>query len=207
MRRVGRPVHRLESLHRHIHDHSPQARRRSRLSSPPRCRQSISRSSVMTGRTLVRVSWGSLWLTDTPSVPSDVRHFVFWTRVPLIHPAIVPSAIWDRIVHDGLWGFTGGDREATYPISVDQDAHTMEMVRKAHKEVDEFVLEHWLVIDWETAWFVNPPVSLINLTFHLPTDSLIETSKHTWPSARPCVCETKEYECPSQLATDSNSFE
>jgi len=92
------------------------------------------------------------------SVPSDVKHFVIWTRVPIIHPAIVPPKIWKRIENDGLWGFTGSDRAAE-PKSLDDedDVETLELVRRAHQEMHTFVETNWPQDGWETAWFVNPP--------------------------------------------------
>lgn len=34
-----------------------------------------------------------------------------------------------------------------------------ELVRRAGAEVDRFVRRRWNEEEWETAWFVNPPVS------------------------------------------------
>jgi len=34
-----------------------------------------------------------------------------------------------------------------------------EMVRNAGREIDGFVKRRWVETEWETAWFVNPPVS------------------------------------------------
>lgn len=33
------------------------------------------------------------------------------------------------------------------------------LVQRAGREVNEFVKERWNEDQWETAWFVNPPVS------------------------------------------------
>lgn len=91
--------------------------------------------------------------------PLDVTHFVFWSRVPIIHPDIVPSKIWDRIEQDGLWGFSGSDHIAV-PKTLDEkdDEDTARMVEQAHHECAEFVNKHWPTDEWETAWFINPPV-------------------------------------------------
>lgn len=35
-----------------------------------------------------------------------------------------------------------------------------ELVRRAGKEVHNFVKKRWSEEDWETAWFVNPPVGM-----------------------------------------------
>ncbi|KAG9004612.1 hypothetical protein FRB94_002221 [Tulasnella sp. JGI-2019a] len=92
------------------------------------------------------------------SVPLDVTHFVFWTRVPIIHPALVPPKIWTRIEQDGLWGFTGSDRLAV-PKTIDgkDNEETTEMVKRAHHECAQFVLNNWPPEEFEVAWFVNPP--------------------------------------------------
>ena len=34
-----------------------------------------------------------------------------------------------------------------------------ELVRRAGSEIDKFVRQRWNEREWETAWFVNPPVS------------------------------------------------
>lgn len=38
-----------------------------------------------------------------------------------------------------------------------------ELVKKAGWEVNEFVKRRWKEDRWETAWFVNPPVSRISV--------------------------------------------
>ncbi|KAG8874168.1 hypothetical protein FRB98_008619 [Tulasnella sp. 332] len=92
------------------------------------------------------------------SVPLDVTHYVFWTRVPIIHPAIVPPKIWTRIEQDGLWGFTGSDRIAVPKTSDGKDdEETTELVKRAHYECTTFVLKNWPPEGFEVAWFVNPP--------------------------------------------------
>ena len=34
-----------------------------------------------------------------------------------------------------------------------------ELVRQAGSEIDAFIRRRWNEKEWETAWFVNPPVS------------------------------------------------
>lgn len=89
-----------------------------------------------------------------------MTHFVVWTRVPLIHPATVPQRIWKRIERDGLWGFTGSDRIAEPKVVEGEDnrPEVLQAVREAHVHFHKYVLAHWPEDDWETAWFVNPPV-------------------------------------------------
>ncbi|KIO33003.1 hypothetical protein M407DRAFT_18160 [Tulasnella calospora MUT 4182] len=93
------------------------------------------------------------------SIPTSVKHFVFWTRVPIIHPAIVSPKIWKRIEKDGLWGFTGSDRVAEpRKLPGEEDSEeTFQLVWDAHKETHKFVLDNWPEDLWEVAWFVNPP--------------------------------------------------
>jgi hypothetical protein len=94
------------------------------------------------------------------AVPLDVRHFVFWTRVPIIHPEIVPHKIWEKIEVDGLWGFTGSDSKPSIgPVNTSEDMKELEsLVEKARFQTNEFVKANWKEDEWETAWFVNPPV-------------------------------------------------
>ncbi|KAG9000231.1 hypothetical protein FRB93_012771 [Tulasnella sp. JGI-2019a] len=90
------------------------------------------------------------------SVPVGVEHFVFWTRVPIIHPAIASACpkIWPLIERDGLWGFTGSNRTPA-PRILDHEFDAAP-VQEAHQECATFVMKHWPTDSWETAWLVNP---------------------------------------------------
>jgi hypothetical protein len=70
-----------------------------------------------------------------------------------VHRDIIPEAIWDRVAHDGLWGFTGDE---TTPKSI---GDAKDLVRIATSEIQSFVLASWNPTKYETAWFLNPPVS------------------------------------------------
>ncbi|KAJ1302175.1 hypothetical protein OPQ81_001003 [Rhizoctonia solani] len=87
------------------------------------------------------------------SVPSEIRHYVVWSRLPITHPGIVPAQIWDRIVQDGLWGFSG----STYKPKGSGDQLIDQLVRQAGTEVRTYVENKWPATDYEVAWFVNPP--------------------------------------------------
>jgi len=112
-------------------------------------------------------------------VPPEVEHTLIWTKVPIYHPSLVAESVKARIDQDGLWGFTGTlsppPSPSTLPsclpalaewgVTVDslirsapgteeEDA----LVRRAGKEVDRYVRMRWVEGEWETAWFVNPPV-------------------------------------------------
>ena len=98
------------------------------------------------------------------TVPLDVKHFVFWTRVPIIHPAIVSPKIWKKVEIDGLWGFTGGAPESVANISQEvsgaEESDDVEaLIKQARFQTNEYVKANWREDEWETAWFVNPPVS------------------------------------------------
>ena len=87
---------------------------------------------------------------------------------------------------DGIWGFTGSDSPPPSPstlpdclpalsdwgVTMDQLTRSPQgtkeeddMVRKVGEEVDMFVRKRWKEREWETAWFVNPPVSLLSDIF------------------------------------------
>ncbi|KAB5589471.1 hypothetical protein CTheo_7084 [Ceratobasidium theobromae] len=89
------------------------------------------------------------------SVPPEIRHYVVWSRLPITHPGIVPAQIWDRIVQDGLWGFSGSD----YKPKGSGDESIDQLIGQADKEVRTFVQAKWPANRYEVAWFVNPPVS------------------------------------------------
>ncbi|QRV81890.1 Flavoprotein [Ceratobasidium sp. AG-Ba] len=87
------------------------------------------------------------------SVPPEIRHYVVWSRLPITHPGIVPAQIWDQIVQDGLWGFSG----SAYKPKGSGVESIDELVRQAGSEVRKYVEAKWPAEDYEVAWFVNPP--------------------------------------------------
>ncbi|KAG8928552.1 hypothetical protein FRC02_006736 [Tulasnella sp. 418] len=97
------------------------------------------------------------------SIPLAVKHFVFWSKVPIIHPGLVHPKIWEQVGIDGLWGFTGSPEGRTRTPrpnknKTDLDPEEEESLLKiAHHEVELFVKNNWNEDEWETAWFVNPP--------------------------------------------------
>ncbi|EUC55428.1 phosphopantothenoylcysteine decarboxylase [Rhizoctonia solani AG-3 Rhs1AP] len=87
------------------------------------------------------------------SVPSEIRHYVVWSRLPITHPGIVPTEIWERVVQDGLWGFSGSE----YKPKGSGDKLIDQLVRQAGAEVRTYVENKWPAEEYEVAWFVNPP--------------------------------------------------
>ena len=106
---------------------------------------------------------------------------MIWTVLPVLPPDL-PSNIKPRLLQDGLWGFTGytidspppspsllpaylpalsdwGVTEASLIRSPPMIEEEEAAVREAGLEVHKFVTATWKERDWETAWFVNPPVS------------------------------------------------
>lgn len=64
-----------------------------------------------------------------------------------------------------------------------------EAVKRAGREVHEFVRNRWDETKWETAWFVNPPVSYITLDMIPIIDPLFaEVAKCPRPSPHPRLC-------------------
>ncbi len=144
--------------------------------------QDISVSFRMIG--LIQVGCCHLSSISNPniclSVPMDVEHTVIWTKVPIYHPDLVHESIKARIDQDGIWGFTGNNSPPPSPSnlpaclpSLSEWGTTMHMlvrstpptleeaalVEKASSEVQRYVRNRWSETEWETAWFVNPPVS------------------------------------------------
>ncbi|KAF7985888.1 hypothetical protein HWV62_43770 [Athelia sp. TMB] len=114
------------------------------------------------------------------SVPSEIEHTLIWTRLPIIDFHKVPAQISDRLRQDGLWGFTGCDLPPPSPSTLPECLPALAewgvtmgslisspratpeeelMIKAAGREVDNFVKRRWIGQEWETAWFVNPPVS------------------------------------------------
>src|SRR5271170_105943 len=113
------------------------------------------------------------------SVPPNIEHTVIWTRLPILHPSIVPEPIRARVEQEGLWGFTGTTSPPRSPStlpsclpgfsecemnvkwlerSLKKTQSGDEMIMRAGYEVHEFVRNRWAEKEWEAAWFVNPPV-------------------------------------------------
>ncbi|KAF8582857.1 hypothetical protein K439DRAFT_1350268 [Ramaria rubella] len=96
------------------------------------------------------------------SIPPDISHYVIWSRLPIIHPAVVHPSVANQINQDGLWGFTGvGAKESAEGIYTDVAPGTLlearEHILTAAHHTHQFVLAHWPENIWEVAWFVNPP--------------------------------------------------
>lgn len=113
------------------------------------------------------------------AVPPEVEHTLIWTKVPIYHPKIVAESVKSRIDQDGLWGFTGNEGPPPSPANlvasigaltewgitldrmVKSEPPTIEeaaLVERAGSEVHRYVQTRWSESEWETAWFVNPPV-------------------------------------------------
>lgn len=124
-------------------------------------------------------------------VPPEIEHVLIWTRLPIV-PTDLPPSLVPRVHQDGLWGFTGNTSPPPSPSVIPQFIHALydwgatvekmicsprgtdeeeEAVRHAGRECEKFIKERWVEREWETAWFVNPPVSL-------PLDDLSRTN-HT----------------------------
>jgi len=130
----------------------------------------------------------SIIQNDWPySVPIDIEHSIIWTRLPIIDFSQVPSQFASRIHQDGLWGFTGSSSPppspstlssclpalADWDITMDKLTRSPKgtpkedkMIQEVGKEVDRFVRNRWIESQWETAWFINPAVSLCVLGTH-----------------------------------------
>lgn len=95
-------------------------------------------------------------------------------------PAPSASPVSARLHQDGLWGFTGTDSPlpspstlpACLPALADWGVTMAKLVRSPRgteeeeravkrygEEIATFVKRRWNEREWETAWFVNPPVS------------------------------------------------
>jgi hypothetical protein len=97
----------------------------------------------------------------------------------VIHPSLVHPSIAARIHQDGIWGFTGSltpppppsvlpqslgalsewgitmDKLIISPTPTEEEA---KHIAHVSHEVHTYVKNRWKESEWETAWFVNPPV-------------------------------------------------
>lgn len=134
--------------------------------------------------------------------------------MPIFHPILIPPAIEARVQQDGFWGFTGSadtakslpSLESCLPALSDWGV-TMDMlvrspggseveeamVKNAGKEVHEFVKRRWKENQWETAWFVNPPVRFTRRPNSFCSECshqtcYAEVTKYSRFGTYPCVC-------------------
>lgn len=132
-------------------------------------------------------------------MPTEVEHTLVWTKVPIYHPDLVAGSIQSRIDQDGLWGFTGNDSPPPSPsnlpsclpslsewgITIDKMIRSQPptpeeaaLIDRAGREVHRYVKNRWSESEWETAWFVNPPVSsLITGSKGFPPDHFFRGSR------------------------------
>ena len=122
-------------------------------------------------------------------------------RPSLIVPHIAATLPYDlqqrltaRLAQDGLWGFTGSvdpppsvslladnlGALIDWGITIDKliispkgTPEEEEAVRRSGLEIQKFVARRWIERDWETAWFVNPPVGLFQLHFAAQIDVIL----------------------------------
>ena len=118
-------------------------------------------------------------------VPPEIEHSLIWTRLPIFPPTLPPpseTALSARLHQDGLWGFTGNDAPPPSPsllpeclpalaewgITMDKLIRSSRgsdeeeaQVRAYGEEIATFIRRRWVEREWETAWFVNPPVSSV----------------------------------------------
>ena len=117
-------------------------------------------------------------------VPPEIEHALIWSRVPFIPPDLpspLESKLSARLLQDGIWGFTGMDspppsprllpetlpalaewgvtmdKLITSPRGTDEEER---QVKEYGKEIETFITRRWVEREWETAWFLNPPVSI-----------------------------------------------
>lgn len=157
-------------------------------------------------------------------MPPEIEHTLIWTKIPII-PTDLPPSITPRVLQDGLWGFTGSltpppspstlpeclpalsewgvtlDQMICSPRGTDEEE---ELVRKAGIEIETFVKRRWNEREWETAWFVNPPVSTIREQQYVSNDErlirlYLASAKHTGSISRPRIC-------PSQITGRDRSM-
>jgi hypothetical protein len=128
--------------------------------------------------TLLYLLLHTLLIPLSSLVPPDIEHALIWTRLPAI-PTDLPASVTPRILQDGLWGFTGLTAPPPSPsllptylpalsdwgITIDKLVRSPkgtdeeeELVRQAGREIETFIKRRWTEQEWETAWFVNPPV-------------------------------------------------
>lgn len=122
-------------------------------------------------------------------MPPEIEHTLIWTVLPVLPPlSHLSEKLQARLNQDGLWGFTGllpssiashkeppspsllpaclpalSDWGVTEDKLVRSEKGTQEeerIIEEMGKEVHEFIVNRkWKEREWETAWFVNPPVS------------------------------------------------
>lgn len=109
----------------------------------------------------------ALILNDWPySMPAGVKHYCVWSRVPLVHPALVKydEKAYEKIMDEGLHGFVGVTPvRGSYKDDVEAGGPELkkwagvEHMSKGGQEIEKMVEALWDPRGWECLWFVNPP--------------------------------------------------
>ena len=131
-----------------------------------------------------------------PVVPPEIEHSLIWSRVPFFPPDLpspTESKLSARLLQDGLWGFTGLSSPPPSPSLLPQALPALEpwgitedklirsprgtdeeerQIKEYGKEIEIFIKRNWNEREWETAWFLNPPVSAYILT--LAIESVVD---------------------------------
>lgn len=124
--------------------------------------------------------------------------------MPIYHPDLVDESIKVRTYQDGLWGFTGNDSPPPSPSNIASSLGALSewgitiekmvksppptpkeaaLIERAGKEVNRYVRTRWAESEWETAWFVNPPVSCPSIAMGVESNPCNRDCKASqdWP--------------------------
>ena len=127
------------------------------------------------------------------AVPPEVEHSLIWSRAPFFCLDIVPESIRKRIGYYGVWGFTGSVElpppPSTLPdcigalsewgMTLDKlkipptcNSEDEALLQDVGRELGIFIVGRWPEDEWETAWFVNPPVRTFSRSVVNSSDKL-----------------------------------
>lgn len=134
------------------------------------------------------------------AVPPEVEHSLIWSRAPFFCLDIVPESIRKRIGYYGVWGFTGSVElpppPSTLPdcigalsewgMTLDKlkipptcNSEDEALLQDVGRELGIFIVGRWPEDEWETAWFVNPPVRTFSRSVVNSSEQVAEIAKCT----------------------------
>ena len=84
-----------------------------------------------------------------------------------MEPPPPPSTLPDCIDALSEWGVTLDKLKIPPTCNSEEEA----LIQEVGRELDIFIVERWPEDDWETTWFVNPPVRIFSDTLLIPLTS------------------------------------
>ncbi|PWN52770.1 hypothetical protein IE53DRAFT_311455 [Violaceomyces palustris] len=104
------------------------------------------------------------------SVPREVEHFVVWSKLPILHPDLIPERFLSGVEKDEVWEYMRGkglsgtikrvdndECKSKIHVCTPQQGDLTAAIKEASKEIVDFSIKYWDLNRCEIAFFANPP--------------------------------------------------